>query len=395
LILNPIISPGPDVGTLLLLGETPFFAAHAAKAKVFFQKCPDIRPRAEVSVRKSLASGKNTRPEAFSSIIYASRAMDQILNKIELARDSLATTLITGETGTGKELIARAVHAVSPRHGREFIPFNCGDLGPELVVSELFGYRRGSFTSADRDCKGVIREAAGGTLLLDEIGELPLVAQSKLLRFLQEGEVRPLGEARPIKVNVRVIAVTNRDLEAEIRAGRFRADLFERLNKLRLRIPPLRERREDIPLLIKHFLRSHTQEAGKSGLRLSAEAWNAMLGYNWPRNIRELENALYRLVAFAENDEEIGRKHVLEEIVVCAPLPATGIVDGGIMIDSSLLYREARDELERLFIINALNETGGNLSRAAARMGMSLTGLRKAIKKLGIEAHKDDANRPL
>jgi transcriptional regulator with GAF, ATPase, and Fis domain len=336
-----------------------------------------------------------TQPGAFSPIVYASPAMGEVINKIEHARDSSAPALITGETGTGKELIARAVHAVGPRHGREFIPFNCGGVAPELVVSELFGYRRGSFTGADKDYKGVIREADGGALFLDEIGELSLVAQAMLLRFLQNGEIRPLGEAKPINTDVRVIAATNRDLEAEVRAGRFRADLFERLNKLRLRIPPLRERREDIPLLIKHFLRSHTQEAGKHGLRLSAEAWNAMLGYDWPRNVRELENTLYRLVVFAENDEEIGRKRVLEEIAVCAPPPATGIVDSGIMIDSRLPYREARDELARLFIINALNETGGNLSRAAARIGMSLPGLRKAIKRLGIEAHKDGANRPL
>ena len=216
--------------------------------------------------------------------------MSEIINKIECARDISAPTLITGETGTGKELIARAVYALSSSHKLEFIPFNCGGVASELVISELFGYQRGAFTGADRDYKGVIREADGGALFLDEIGELPFVAQAMLLRFLQEGEIRPLGEAKLIKTDVRVIAATNRDLEAEVRAGRFRADLFERLNKLRLRVLPLRERREDIPLLIKHFLQSHSQELGKQGLRLSAEAWNELLGYSWPRNVRELEN---------------------------------------------------------------------------------------------------------
>jgi hydrogenase-4 transcriptional activator len=326
-----------------------------------------------------------TRPEAFPTIIYASRAMGEIINKIERARDSSAPTLITGETGTGKELIARAVHAVSPRHGREFIPFSCGDVGPELVVSELFGYRRGSFTGADRDSKGVIREADGGTLLLDEIGELPLVAQSKLLRFLQEGEVRPLGEARPIKVNVRVIAATNRDLEADVQAGRFRADLFERLNKLRLRIPSLRERREDLPPLIKHFLRSHSQEMGKQGLRLSAEAWNALLGYDWPRNVRELENVLYRLVVFVESHKEIGRKRVLEEIGGCDPPSATALVEDKIVIDRRLPYHERKNELARLSVIEALNETGGNITQAAARLKIHRDGLRKMIERLKIE----------
>jgi len=330
-----------------------------------------------------------TRPEAFSSIVYASRAMDEVINKIERSRDNSAPTLITGETGTGKELIARVVYAVSPRHGREFIPFNCGDVTPDLIASELFGYRRGAFTGADRDSKGVIRAADGGTLLLDEIGELPLVAQAMFLRFLQKGEIRPLGEARPINVDLHVIAATNRDLEADVRAGRFRADLFWRLNTLRLRIPPLRERREDIPFLIEHFLGRFQQKVGKQGLRLSDEAWNALLGYHWPGNVRELENVLYRLLAFAENGEEIGRTRVLEEIGVCAPPLAAAIVDGKIVIDRRFSYHERKNEPAKLSIIEALNETGGNLSRAAERMGMSIFGLRTAVKRFGIGRRKD------
>jgi len=341
-------------------------------------------------INHGAALARLMRPWVFSSIVYASHAMGEVIDKVKRSRDSLAPMLITGETGTGKELIARAIHAVSPRQGREFIPFNCGGAAPELIASELFGYRRGAFTGADKDYKGVIREAEGGTLLLDEIGELPLVAQPKLLRFLQEGEICPLGEARPIKVNVRVIAATNRDLEADFRAGRFRSDLFERLNKLRLHIPPLRERRKDIPLLIGHFLQRHAQEASKQGVRLSAEAWNALLSYDWPRNVRELENALYRLVAFAENYEEIGRARVLEEIGVCAPLPAAAIVEGRIVIDLHLPYRDRERELERLSIINALNETGGNIRQAAARLEMCRNGLKNKIKRFGIEMGKLD-----
>jgi transcriptional regulator with GAF, ATPase, and Fis domain len=328
------------------------------------------------------------RREAFAPIIYVSRAMGEILNRIECARGSSAPTLITGETGTGKELIARAVHAASPRHGREFIPFNCGDVGPELIVSELFGHRRGAFTGAERDSKGVVFTAIGGTLFLDEIGELPLVAQAIFLRFLQEGEIRPLGETRPIKVNVRVIAATNRDLEADVQSGRFRADLFERLNKLRLRIPPLRERREDVPHLIKHFLHRYTQEMGKQVLRLSAEAWNALLDYDWRHNVRELENVLYRLVAFAKGHEEIGLERVLEEIEGCAQTPAEVIVEGKIMIDRRLTYRERKDELARLSIIEVLNETGGNLSRAATRLRIHRDSLRRMIDRLKIKIDK-------
>jgi hydrogenase-4 transcriptional activator len=340
-----------------------------------------------VGLDHGVALAPLTRPEAFSYIVYASRAMGEIIDKIERSCHSQSPTLITGETGTGKELIARAVHAVSPRHGREFIPFNCGDAPPDLIASELFGYRRGAFTGADKDSKGVVREADGGTLFLDEIGELPLAAQPKLLRFLQEGEVRPLGDARPIKVNVRVIAATNRDLEADVRSGRFRDDLYYRLDVFRVHIPPLRERREDIRRLIEHFLTQRQREIGKHGLRLSDEAWALLIGYRWPGNAREVKSLLHRLVAFAENCEVIGPERFLCEINGYASHPTSAMVEDRIVIDSRLPYHRARSELERLFIINALRETGGNLSRAAARLGVSLHGLKKAIKRLGIEPH--------
>jgi hydrogenase-4 transcriptional activator len=327
-----------------------------------------------------------TRLGAFSSIVYTSRSMGEIINKIERSRDSAAAALITGETGTGKELIARAVHAVSPRRKREFIPFNCGAAPPELIVSELFGYQRGSFTGANGDYKGVIRTADGGSLFLDEIGDLPLAAQAMILRFLQEGEIRPLGEAKPIKVNVRVIAATNRDLEADIQSGQFRADLFWRLNKLRLRIPPLRERREDIPILIEHFLQRHQHEAGKQGLRLSDEARALMFDYPWPGNVREMENVIYRLVAFAIDGHLIGPERFSEEVGVSDSPPAARMVGGGIVIDARLSYRERQKALERLSIISALNDTGGNIRQAAAKLGMCRNSLRDKIKKLEIGA---------
>ncbi len=331
-----------------------------------------------------------TRPEALAPIIYVSNVMGEIVNKIERMRDSSEPVLLTGETGTGKELIARAVHAVSLRHSGEFIPFNCGGMGPELIASELFGHRRGAFTGADRDYIGVIRTANGGTLLLDEVGEMLLGAQPKLLRFLEEGEVHPLGETRPIKVKVRVIAATNRDLEADVLSGRFRADLYWRLNGFHVHLPPLRERREDIRPLIEHFLDLHQQEDGKQGLQLSDEAWAVMLGHHWPGNVREVKKSSHRLVALAANGEVIGRESALDAIRtgICAPLPAA--VEDRIMIDSNLPYCERQKELERLSIIRALNETGGNITQAAMRLRMCRNGLKNKIKRLGIEIKNRD-----
>ncbi|MGH9755834.1 MAG: sigma 54-interacting transcriptional regulator [Blastocatellia bacterium] len=293
------------------------------------------------------------RPEVLEPIIHSSRAMDEVLTRIKRMRDISGPILITGETGTGKELVARLVHGISPRHKQEFIPFNCGGLTPELIAGELFGYRRGAFTGADRDYKGVIRTANGGTLLMDEIGELPLEAQTGLLRFLEEGEVRLLGEARPIKVDVRVVASTNRDLESEVRAGRFRDDLFWRLNVFRVHIPPLRERREDIRPLIKHFLARRQLETGKEGLELSDQAWELMFDYQWPGNVRQLAAVAYRLVAFAENNELIGRERALDAIGtgICAPPPVAVVIEGQDLRD--LPFHEAMDEVQRFLVEDA------------------------------------------
>jgi two-component system, NtrC family, response regulator AtoC len=325
------------------------------------------------------------RRELVSLIVHVSSAMAEIITKIERQRDSEAPTLITGETGTGKELIARVVHDLSPRRERAFIPFNCGGGPRELIASWLFGHQRGSFTGADRNVKGVIREADGGTLLLDEVGDLSLDLQCLLLRPLQEGEVHPLGAAKPIKTDVRVIAATNRDLETEIQSGRFREDLYWRLNVSRIHIPPLRERREDIPLLIEHFLARRQQETGRQGLWLSDEAWTLMVDYDWPGNVRQLKNVLHRLVASAGNGELIGPERFLKEIEGVAQTPLAAIVKDNFIIDGALSHYERLEELERQSIARALNEAGGNIMQAAKTLRMSRNGLKNRIERLGIK----------
>jgi transcriptional regulator with GAF, ATPase, and Fis domain len=325
------------------------------------------------------------RRESVSRIIHVSSAMAEIVNKIERQRDSEAPTLITGETGTGKELIARVVHDLSPRRERAFIPFNCGGGPRELIASWLFGHQRGSFTGADRNVKGVIREADGGTLLLDEVGDLSLDLQCLLLRPLQEGEVHPLGAPKPIKTDVRVIAATNRDLETDIQSGRFREDLYWRLNVSRIHIPPLRERREDIPLLIEHFLARRQQETGKQGLWLSDEAWALMFDYNWPGNVRQVKNVLYRMVASAGNGELIGPERFLGEIEGVAQTPLAATVKDKFIIDGALSHYERLEELERQSIARALNEAGGNIMQAAKTLRMSRNGLKNRIERLGIK----------
>ena len=359
----------------------------------------DIEPQSTACLNGACPShahapARLTRPEAFSGIVYASRAMEEVITRIKRARDSKAPMLITGETGTGKELIARAVHALSSRHKREFIPFNCATASRELIESRLFGHQRGCFTGADRNVKGVIREADGGTLLLDEVGELSLDAQPALLRFLQEGEVHPLGASKPIKTDVRVIAATNRDMETDVQSGRFRIDLYHRLNVFWIHIPPLRERREDIHPLVEHFLALRQLETGEQGLRLSNEAWSLMLDYHWPGNARQVENLSHRLVAFAGNGEVIGRDSALAAIGagICAPPPVESVVvRGEDVIDPDLPFHEAEDKLKRLLIERALKKSGGNLLRAAERLNVDRSGLRKMIKRLGIELKRNVA----
>jgi transcriptional regulator with PAS, ATPase and Fis domain len=341
------------------------------------------------------APAQLARPEAFSRIVSVSRVMNELIDKVARVSTVKVPMLITGETGTGKELLARAVHDASDRRNRQFIPFNCATASRELIESRLFGHQRGSFTGADRNVKGVIREAGGGTLLLDEVGELSLELQPLLLRFLQEGEVHPMGAPKPIKTDVRVIAATNRDPEADVRSGRFRADLYHRLNVFRVHIPPLRDRREDIRPLVEHFLAQRQREIGEQGQRLSDEAWKLMLDYHWPGNAREVENWSHRLAASAVNSEVIGREIALAALRtgICAPPPAAVVIKGNGMIDLDMPLHKAKDKLERLLIERALKVTGGNRIQAATRLKIYRDGLRKMIDRLKIKVDRDDRRK--
>src|SRR5659263_96930 len=243
---------------------------------------------------------KTARPE---EILYASGPMEDVVRTAGKVKDYDATVLVTGESGTGKELVARLLHFGGRRKGKPFVAVNCGAIPETLLESELFGHRRGAFTEARSDRAGLIEEAGGGTLFLDEIGEFPLLLQTKLLRFLQEGEIRRLGDTETRKVNVRLVAATARDLEREVAGGRFREDLFYRLNVIRIHVPPLRERRDDIPLLAKHFLSHYCRKYGKPEMLLSADALAAMTAHEWRGNVRELRNLMERCALLATGAE--------------------------------------------------------------------------------------------
>jgi two-component system, NtrC family, response regulator AtoC len=317
-------------------------------------------------------------------ILGDSESLKVVLRQVDRLAPVHTTVLITGESGTGKELIARALHERSPRASHPFVAVNCGAIPAGLIESELFGHAKGAFTDAKTAKQGLFSEADSGTLFLDEVGELPLAAQVKLLRVLQEGEIRPVGESRAERVDVRVIAATLRDLTKLVERGEFREDLYYRLNVVNLRMPPLRERREDIPLLARAFIhrfnRQLNREPPVEGLSPEAEA--LMAAYAWPGNIRELENAMERAVLLA--DGLLLLPSNLPERLWAAPQPAAGspsVQQAG----SDLSLKRAMRELEETYIRAALRRTRGNRTRAAEVLDISHRALLYKIKEYGID----------
>ncbi|MEN8183429.1 MAG: sigma-54 dependent transcriptional regulator [Myxococcota bacterium] len=311
-------------------------------------------------------------------IVAASEGMIRVLEVVERAAEFKATVLLTGESGTGKEVLARAIHAQSGRREEAFVAINCGAIPETLLESELFGHSRGAFTGADRARRGLFVEADGGTLFLDEVGELAPSLQVKLLRVLQEEEVRPLGESKSFQVDVRVIAATARDLEVEVAEGRFREDLFYRLNVVRVPVPPLRERREDVPVLVDHLVARARQTLGKPIRDVADDALTRLLAYSWPGNVRELENVIERAVILAEGDR-ITLRDLPENVV--SPQVRPGTLGAG-----DLSLRRARKALEADLIERALRATGGNRTHAARLLEISHRALLYKIKEYGVRS---------
>jgi hydrogenase-4 transcriptional activator len=386
--------PSPRLNYLLYLRQPR--AARFRRGDVNLRPLLDL---AEQGLHLLLFRSKGRSPQGFdpmrvaeripgTGFISASRAMTRVLEQLDKIRSSDATVLITGESGTGKELVAHALHAESERRGGVFLPFNCSAVPREIIEGHLFGYRRGSFTGAAANHEGVIRAAEGGTLFLDEVGELPLELQPKLLRFLQEGEIHPLGETRPVRVDVRVVAATNRDLERETAAGRFREDLFYRLNVIRINVPPLRERREEIQALISYYLDLYRLESGKSGIKLAAEVVDLLLAYDWPGNVRQLCNELRRVVIYADSNTVVTAESLSPEIVSGARrLRGTAATSPqanpfSVVVPFSRTLAEATEELERQMIQAALRRSSGNIARAAKALGLSRAGLYLKLNRL-------------
>jgi hydrogenase-4 transcriptional activator len=312
--------------------------------------------------------------------VCASTAMQRVADQIQRMQGNDLTVLITGESGTGKDLVARAIHAGSPRRSHMFLPYNCTSATRELADSQLFGHRRGSFTGAVADQPGVLRTAVGGTLFLDEVGDLPLDVQPKLLRFLEQGEVLPVGDTRPQRVDVRVVAATNADLEQRVADGKFREDLFYRLSVIRIHVPPLRERREEIPHLSTFFLREASERLGKPGVRLSPETLDLFDAFPWPGNVRQLRNEVQRAVAMTSAGGLVTPD--LLSAVFGTELERSDSGGNSRIRDATLAG--AVEKLEREMIERALERSAGNISETARTLGLTRRGLYLKMERLGV-----------
>jgi transcriptional regulator with GAF, ATPase, and Fis domain len=379
------------------------------------------------ALRRDLA-----RRDTFNHMIGASEAMRELFHLMESAAASPIAVLIEGETGTGKELVARGIHQAGDRADGPFVAVNVAALSPELLESELFGHRRGAFTGALRDHRGIFEAAGGGTILLDEVGELPMPMQVKLLRVLQEGEVTPVGSTDARKVDVRVISATNSDLRTAIERGRFREDLYYRLSAFPLKVPPLRERRDDVALLADHFVTSAAERHGKRITGIDPEAFELLTDFDWPGNVRQLENEIERAVALTRDGDAVHAAILSAEVRTGAAAgprlagdpehrspPTGGGVDGGraggapagrrevvggspagagtvagragaslgpgpAAANGRRSLRAARADFEARYITEALAENGGNVSRTAAALGLSRVTLQKKMKDYGL-----------
>jgi two-component system nitrogen regulation response regulator NtrX len=314
-------------------------------------------------------------------IVGASAAMEQLRDQVAMAAPSNGRVLISGENGTGKELVARQIHALSRRHAGPFVEVNCAAIPEELIESELFGHARGAFTGAVADRRGKFEIATGGTLFLDEVGDMSLKTQAKVLRALQEQVVEPVGGQQSVKVDVRVIAATNKDLAGEIRHGRFREDLYFRLNVIPIYVPPLRERGDDVIRLAQHFIAEFSREYGRRPKSLSDAAADILRSYRWPGNVRELRNTMERLMIMVPGDVIQPSHLAFLDVGTVPEKPAAGAVGP--------LF-EARDAWERNYILAALAAFDGNISRTADALGLERSNLYKKMRALGIARDREE-----
>ena len=309
----------------------------------------------------------------FESIIGNCDAIDQVFRVMEKVARTDSSVLITGESGTGKELVARAIHFSSERANKRFLPINCGALPENLLESELFGYKRGAFTGASQDKVGLLKAADKGTIFFDEIGDMPLALQVKLLRALQERECYPLGSNEPVSFDVRVLCATNKDLDKESREGRFREELLYRINVITITLPALSERKDDIALLANHFLRKYEKPLGRSAMRFSKGAMRVLIGYGWPGNVRELENAVERAAILAETD--VIHAHDLPEKLHATTIASAAPETTGMTLE----------ELEREHMRRVLNEVAGDKVKAAQVLGIHLSTLYRKVQRYRLE----------
>jgi len=392
----------PEIGVLMITGHGSVESAVDAMkrgAEDYLTKPVDVfelRKRASAIVEKRLLSRRVVELESrlgekFGSLVGRSKAMEALFRQMDLVAPTRSNVLIVGESGTGKELVANALHDNSPRKEGRFLPINCAAIPAEILESELFGHERGSFTGATGRKLGKFELADRGTLFLDEIGELPLDMQVKLLRVLETREFMRVGGTDTIHVDIRLVAATNADLEAAVERGAFRSDLYYRLKVVTLRIPPLRERREDIPLLATHFLTTFAKENEREGMKFAPEAMRALMAARWEGNVRELRNLVESLVVLTPT-LEIGLSDLPEELRAARPEAEESERDAGAAPRPSAPAPDAvltMDEIERRAILAALERTGGNRTQAAEMLGIGLRTLQRKLKEYKVAGYAD------
>ena len=393
----------PDSAVILITAVDDYEAAveavKAGGASDYIRKNPGLVDEIKLAINRALEklalSKQNfafrrdaaTR-NSLDNIIGSSQAMEKLKQTVRTVASTASTVLIHGESGTGKELVARAVHVCSPRATDAFVSVNCGAFPETLLESELFGYVKGAFTGASQNKRGLFEVADAGTIFLDEISEMTLSMQVKLLRVLQERSVRPVGGTSEIAIDVRVIAATNRDLDKAVAENLFREDLYYRLNVIPIRVPPLRERREDIPLLANHFLKKYATAAGRSILRVNPRSLDSLCGYEWPGNVRQLENTVERAVALETTDElhvelpaERPKARAAAAAAGTSGLPEVG---SELALPDGFGMENYVAGIERSLLQNALNQSGGVQTKAADLLGISYRSFRHLMKKYGL-----------